>query len=49
MIVHMVINLTNKLALLSFCPCLFEEKGGDIVFGFPWCVIHDLWWVVPSL
>ena len=30
-------------------PGLFEEKRGDMVFGFPWCMRHDAWCVVPSL
>ena len=31
--------------------CLFEETGGDIVFGFLWCMIHgaSVWCVIPSL
>ena len=36
--------------LFSFIvPRLFEEKRGDIVFGFPWCVVRGSWCVVPSL
>ena len=30
-------------------PRVFEEKLGDIVFGFPWCVVRGSWCVVPSL
>ena len=27
---------------------LFEEKRGDMVFGFPWCVMLGMWFQVCS-
>ena len=36
------------LARTFFVSRLFEEKWGDIVFGFPWCVVHGAWFRVYS-
>ena len=30
-------------------PRLFEEKQGDMVFGFPWCVMRGSEFVVGTL
>ena len=42
--------LSPLLSLLSllFVPRRFEEKRGDIVFGFPWCVMRGAWFHVCS-
>ena len=32
-----------------FVPCLFEEKRGDIMFGFPWCVVRGSEFIVGIL
>ena len=29
-----------KKILAVFVPRFLEEKRGDIVFGFPWCVVR---------
>ena len=36
----------QDLVHLLVVPHLFEEKRGDIVFGFPWCVIRGAWFRV---
>ena len=34
---------------MVIAPRLFEEKRGDIVFGFPWCVARGAWFRVDTL
>ena len=40
----------NLSAFRTFVvPRLFEEKRGDIVFGFPWCVVRGSEFIVGTL
>ena len=32
-----------------YYPCFFEEKRGDMVFGFPWCMVCGSKFVVGTL
>ena len=32
-----------------YYPCFFEEKRGDMVFGFPWCMVCGSEFVVGTL
>ena len=36
------------IILHIFVPRLFEEKRGDMVFGFQWCVMRGAWFRVCS-
>ena len=37
------------MSYLFLFPVFSKKSEGDMVFSFPWCVMHDAWCVVPSL